>query len=213
MIQIQTFQVNPLMVNNYVVYDETNEAVLIDCGCSMEKEWNQIKSFIENRNLKLMQLLCTHLHFDHIIGCGFVYRDYGLNVKGSINDIEQYHQRDIYMDSFGLKHFNLPPNPPFENISQLTKISFGSHCLQLIKTPGHTPGGLCFYCKEEGVLFSGDTLFQGSIGRSDLPGGNYEQIINSIQSSIFTLPPNTLVFTGHGPSTTIDFEQHYNPYL
>jgi glyoxylase-like metal-dependent hydrolase (beta-lactamase superfamily II) len=213
MIDIKTFRVNPLMVNCYVVSDDTKEACIIDPGCMAETEWTAIKNYIESCQLKLVHMLCTHLHFDHIMGCGFVYRDYQLSIEGSMADQQQYEQLRVYMNAFDLDPSCIPPQPPVHDITNQPSIQFGTHTLTILKTPGHTPGGLCFYCPDEDVLWAGDTLFQGSIGRTDLPGGNFEQIAASIRDVLFTLPPTTQVFTGHGPSTTIEYEQKYNPYI
>lgn len=213
MLQIKSFSIGPLQVNNYLVYDETNEASLIDCGCYSEAEWAEIRNFINGKGLKLVHMLCTHLHFDHIMGCGFVRRDFGLDIEGSIDDIDQYSHRNLYSEAFGLKCTGIPDSPALTDISSLDTIKMGNHEFEIIQTPGHTLGGLCFYCKEDNVLFSGDTLFQASIGRTDLPGGNQQQIIRSIVNKLMTLPSETQVFTGHGPSTTIDFEKKYNPYI
>ena len=213
MLNIKTFQVNPLMVNCYVISDDTREACIIDPGCMAETEWTAIKNYIESKQLKLVHMLCTHLHFDHIMGCGFVYRDYQLNIEGSMADQQQYEQLRVYMNALDLDPSSIPASPPVHDISNQATIQFGTHTFTILKTPGHTPGGLCFYCPEEELLWSGDTLFQGSVGRTDLPGGDTDAIISSIQEVLFTLPPTTQVFTGHGPSTTIDYEQRYNPYI
>ncbi len=213
MLNIKTFQVNPLMVNCYVVSDDTREACIIDPGCMAETEWTAIKNYIESKQLKLVHMLCTHLHFDHIMGCGFVFRDYQLNIEGSMADQRQYEQLRLYMNAFDLDPSSIPAQPPVHDISGQTSIHFGTHTFTILKTPGHTPGGLCFYCPEEELLWAGDTLFQGSVGRTDLPGGDTDTIIHSIQEVLFTLPDTTQVFTGHGPSTTIEYERRYNPYI
>lgn len=213
MIDIKSFQCNPLMVNNYIISDDTKEACLIDCGCFNEGEWNHIKSYIDKKGLKLTHLLCTHLHFDHIMGCGFVYRDFGLNIEGSIIDQDQYNNLYSYIEAFGLNHSQILPPPPIADISSKEAINYGHHQLQIIQTPGHSPGGLCFYDSEEQILFAGDTLFCGSIGRTDLPKGNFQDIILSITQKLLTLPSTTHVLTGHGPATTIEYEQKYNEYL
>jgi len=213
MIQIKTFQVNPLMVNCYIISDDTKEACIIDPGCMTETEWAVLKNYIEDKQLKLVHMLCTHLHFDHIMGCGFVYRDYKLNIEGSMADQKQYEQLRVYMNAFDLDTSSIPAPPPVHDISTQASIAFGTHTLTILHTPGHTPGGLCFYCPEEDAVWVGDTLFQSSVGRTDLPGGNTEDLIRSIKEELFALPSTTQVFTGHGPSTTIDYEQHYNPYV
>ena len=213
MCEIKTFHVNPLMVNCYVVSDDSHEACIIDPGCMHETEWTAIKRYIDDKGLKLVHMLCTHLHFDHIMGCGFVHRDYQLDIEGSMDDLTQYQQLRVYMNAFDLDPSSIPSQPPVHDISHQSAIQFGTHSFTILRTPGHTPGGLCFYCPDENLLFSGDTLFQGSVGRADLPGGKTEDIISSIRDQLFTLPDITQVFTGHGPSTTIEYERHYNPYI
>ena len=213
MIEVKSFQVGPLMTNNYVVSDDMREACSIDCSCVKESEWEEMKSYIREKRLKPVHMLCTHLHFDHVMGCGFVYRDFGLEVEGSISDFEQYNQRDLYVEAFGLSSAGLLPAPKMNDISCLRYLTFGGHELAILHTPGHTPGGLSYYCRKENVVFVGDTLFQASIGRTDLPGGSSSQLVRSIRNELLTLPPSTHVFTGHGPATTIEYEQKFNPYI
>lgn len=213
MCEIKTFHVNPLMENCYIISDDSHEACIIDPGCMYETEWTAIKRYIDDKGLKLVHMLCTHLHFDHIMGCGFVHRDYQLDIEGSMDDLTQYQQLRVYMNAFDLNPSSIPTPPPVHDISHQSAIMFGTHSFTILRTPGHTPGGLCYYCPEEDLLFSGDTLFQGSVGRTDLPGGNTEDIIRSIRDQLFTLPDTTQVFTGHGPSTTIEYERRYNPYI
>ena len=186
---IKRFEVNPLCVNCYVVSDETpkqedgsvrKEAVIIDCGCSDEHEWNEIKTYITEESLEVKHLLNTHLHFDHIWGNTFVYRDLGLRPEACYEDLYIY--------------------------------DFGQTTLKVITTPGHSRGCICFYDEANGVLFSGDTLFCGSCGRTDLEGGSYQDIMRSLQKLV-ALPESTQVFCGHGPSTTIEREKRYNLYL
>lgn len=213
MLTVKVFQVNPIMENCYVVSDETNEACIIDCGCCNESEWNEINTYIISNNLKPVHLLCTHCHFDHIWGCGFASRDYNLKAEGSMTDFELYNGLNPQFNMFGLPSPTTPAMPPLKDITDSTPITFGSHHFDVIATPGHTQGGICLYCEAEATLFSGDTLFQGSIGRTDLPGGNYNTIIKSVTENLLTLPEDTKVYTGHGPSTTIGYEKRFNPFI
>lgn len=210
---IKAFQVNPLGVNCYVVSDATGEACIIDPGCMNDIEWSNIHEYIESNQLRPRHLLCTHLHFDHILGCGYPYRDYGLSLEASINDKDLYDNLDGCLARFGLPPHTTPALPPLTPIGESDIITFGTHSFTVIETPGHSRGGLCFYCKEEDLLFSGDTLFFGSIGRSDFPESSYDDIIHSITQRILTLPPETNVLCGHGGSTSIGYESRYNPYL
>lgn len=210
---IKAFQVNPIGVNCYVVSDATHEECIIDPGCMNDSEWNDIHEYIETNHLQPRHLLCTHLHFDHILGCGYPYRDYGLELEASIRDKALYDNLDSCLARFGLPPHSTPTLPPLTPISETDVITFGTHQFTVIETPGHSQGGLCYYCKEEDLLFSGDTLFQGSIGRSDFPESSYADLIHSITDKLLLLPDTTNVLCGHGGYTTIKYERHYNPFL
>ena len=199
--KIKTFEVNPLCENCYVVSDDTKEAVIIDCGCSDEHEWEDIKKYISSEGLEVKHLLNTHLHFDHVWGNTFVHRDLGLRPEANYEDLHIY------------EHIPHPPLPPLgTSLLDGSEITFGNTTLKVLTTPGHSRGCICFYSEKDDVLFSGDTLFCGSCGRTDLEGGNYHDIMLSLQK-LATLPDQTKVFCGHGPSTTIEREKRYNLYL
>lgn len=212
--EVKIFAVNPLEVNCYVVSDETKEAVIIDCGCFHPDEWAEIKNYIVKEQLKVVHLLNTHLHFDHIMGVPMVYNDLGLAPEANKNDLSIYNNVEKQISMFinmNVDHIEMPPLG--RELRDEDTIEFGTHSFMVIQTPGHTKGGVCFYCKEENVLFTGDTLFQCSIGRTDLEGGCYEDIIQSVKERLLVLPPETKVYPGHGPSSSIEFEKKYNPYL
>ena len=210
---IKTFEVNPLGVNCYVLNDETKEAVIIDCGCSDEYEWTDIRKYIATEGLQVKHLLNTHLHFDHVWGNAFVYRDLGLRPVANYDDLHIYENMDEHILSvvgIGIPH---PPIPPLgTSLLDGSEVSFGNTTLKVIATPGHSRGCICFYSQTDGVLFSGDTLFCGSCGRTDLEGGNYQDIMQSLKK-LATLPDETKVYCGHGPSTTIGREKTYNLYM
>lgn len=211
---IKIFAVNPLEVNCYVVSDETKEAVIIDCGCFHPDEWKEIKEYITKEELNVVHLLNTHLHFDHIMGVPMAYNDLGLSPEAHNGDINIYNKVEDQLKRVmrvAVPHIEMPPLG--KELRDGNTITFGNHTLMVIQTPGHTPGGVCFYCKEENVIFTGDTLFQASIGRTDLDGGSYDQLMQSLTERLAVLPPETKVYPGHGPSSTIDFEMKYNPYL
>lgn len=201
-----------------MVSDDTQEAAIIDCGCFTEEEWQTVKHYLEQNGLKPTLLLNTHLHFDHALGNRFAVRDYHLKAAASIGDYGIYskmaEQVTVFLGVAFAKQlgtgFTAQLTPP---LNDGDTIRLGNHKLEVIATPGHTPGGLCFYCEEEKVLFAGDSLFMGSIGRTDLPGGNYRSLIEALTGRILTLPAETTVYTGHGPSTTISYESQFNPYL
>lgn len=212
--EVKIFAVNPLEVNCYVVSDDTKEAVIIDCGCFHPDEWVEIKNYIVKEQLKVVHLLNTHLHFDHIMGVPMVYNDLGLAPEANKNDLSIYNNVGKQISMFinmNVDHIEMPPLG--RELKDGDTIEFGTHSFMVIQTPGHTRGGVCFYCKEENALFTGDTLFQCSIGRTDLEGGCYEDIIQSVKERLLVLPPETKVYPGHGPSSSIEFERKYNPYL
>lgn len=210
---IKKFEVNPLCENCYVVSDDTKECVIIDCGCSDEHEWAEIKKYIASNDLQVKHLLNTHLHFDHVWGNTFVYRDLGLRPEANYGDLHIYENMDEQIRSVvgvGIPH---PPLPPLgTSLLDGSEVKFGNTTLKVITTPGHSRGCICFYAEQDGILFAGDTLFCGGCGRTDLEGGSYEEIMKSLQR-LSTLPDETTVLCGHGPSTQIGREKMYNPYL
>lgn len=211
--QIKTFNVNALEVNCYVISDDTKQGVIIDCGCSVESEWQAIKKYIEAENITITHLLNTHLHFDHVWGNPYVYRDLGIAPEASALDLPLYENiEEMVLHTFGIR---LKVNDMPALVAHLKEgdiVSFGNTELKVLSTPGHSQGCLCFYSEKEKTLFSGDTLFCGSMGRTDLQGGSMSEIMKSLRRLI-TLPEDTKVLCGHGPSTTIAYEKKYNMYL
>ena len=210
MIKLLQFQFNPIQVNTYIVYDETNECVIIDAGCSNANENEVLRKTIAERNLTPTKLLCTHGHFDHIIGNAFVCETYKIETCAHKNDLDNFEQATSHGVFFGVDVMQPPTPQCFLNDGD--EIKFGNSSLKVIFTPGHTLGGICLYSEVNELLFSGDTLFAGSIGRTDLPGGNYDVLMNSIEK-LMSLPENTNVFCGHGPKTTIGYEKTTNPFI
>lgn len=212
MLNIKCFECNMLQENCYVVSDETKECIIIDCGAFYEKEQKAITQYIEAQGLKPVDFIATHGHVDHHFGDRFVYEEYGLKVK--------VHQADAFLmqllqeqaEAFvGVKlSDDFPSVGEYLNLDDI--ISFGTHQFTLIETPGHTPGSVFFYCQDEHVAFSGDTLFHLSIGRTDLQGGSMFQMIQSLRT-LSQLPDNTKIYPGHGEPTTIGTELAGNPYM
>ncbi len=208
---IKIFEFNPVSENTYLLYDETKEAAIIDCGASNDREYKELKDELKFHQLNLKYLLNTHIHFDHILGNHFIYENYGLK--------PQYNKREELMPDLNVQSsaFRLGLNyqsvsaDHFINDSDI--ISFGNIRLKALFTPGHSPGSLSFYCEEENCIFTGDVLFRRSIGRTDLWGGNEDLLLKVIKIRLFSLPEHTLVYPGHGPATTIEEEKKYNPYL
>ena len=192
MMRISKFIVNPFLETTYLLTDEaTNKAAVVDPGMMNADERAAFDNFIENNNIKLIQVINTHLHIDHCFSDNYVKNKYGVKVAAHIGDAEQgdrlAQQGDI--------------------------IDIGESKLSVIEVPGHTQGGIALYCKEQGFLIAGDSLFEESIGRADLPGGNIWQLVKNIKNKLLTLPKDTLVLPGHGPETTIGHELEYNPHF
>lgn len=213
MITVKRFTCNMLAENCYVVSDESHEAVIIDCGVMYQEEGIAITQYIRDNGLHPVHLLCTHGHFDHCMGNGLIYREFGLKPEAHTGD--QFLMETMQQQTTDILGVALPMEvPPVGRyLTDKDAITFGSHTLRILHTPGHTPGGVTYYCKEEGIAFSGDTLFRMSIGRTDFDGGSYEQIVHSLREVLGVLPPDTKVYPGHGPETTIADEIRYNPYM
>ncbi len=213
MLNIQTFPVNPLSENCYVVSDDSGEAVIIDCGAYYDGEQQVIANYIEQQALRPVAHILTHTHFDHIWGAGFIHEHYGLAARCHAADADGFlNIHDKMRDILG-HALRCETGPLGPGITEDTVISFGNHQLTVILCPGHTPGGVCFYCEAEHVLFSGDSLFRMSIGRTDFPGGNHWDLIQALRHLLKTLPADVTVYPGHGPATTIGDEQQGNPYI
>lgn len=213
-LSIKTFEVNPLGVNCYVVSDETKEAVIIDCGCFHPSEWTEIKKYIDKEGLQVKHLLNTHLHFDHIMGNPMVYNDLNLSPEANKCDLFIYNKVDEQIRKIvGMQVGHIEMPPLCRELKDGDEITFGEHKFVVLQTPGHTPGGICFYCKEGKSIFTGDTLFRMSVGRTDLEGGSYEQLQQSIANRLAILPDDTKVYPGHGPASLIEDENRYNPYF
>ena len=212
MLNIKCFECNMLQENCYVVSDETKECVIIDCGAFYEKEQKAIAQYIEAQGLKPIHFIATHGHVDHHFGDQFVYKKYGLKVKVHRADAFLMELLQEQAEAFA----GVKLSGDFPSVDQYLNsddtISFGSHQFTLIETPGHTPGSVFFYCQEEDVAFSGDTLFHLSIGRTDLLGGSMFQMIQSLRM-LSQLPDNTKIYPGHGEPTTIGTELAGNPYM
>lgn len=214
MLTIKTLPVNMLQENCYIVSDETGECVIIDCGAQYQQEYKAIEQYISSNHLKPVHLLNTHLHFDHVMGNPFILRTYQLNTEASTRDQFLYDNVSGQFRMFmGMNYTEDFPCIIAKNLDEGDTLCFGSHTFSIIATPGHTPGGICFYCAEENVIFSGDSLFRFSIGRTDLEGGSTSQLIQALSQKVLTLPPETVVYPGHGPATSVGEEQMNNPYL
>lgn len=213
MLKIQKYVCNMFGENTYVVWGDTRECVIIDCGAFYPEEHAAIENLIKSESLKPVHLLCTHGHIDHVMGNGFVSQTYG--IKPEIHAGDEYlitNLREQARSMVGMDYADYIP-PVGKYLSETDVISFGSHTLEIIHTPGHTPGGTVFHCKEEKVAFTGDTLFNMSVGRTDFPGGSWMQLMDSLKRMKDRLAPETALYSGHGNQTTMEYEMKWNPYL
>lgn len=210
--KVQVFPFNMFQVNTFVVWDETNEAVIIDAGCIFPNEQQQLAQLIAENRLSVKRLLCTHLHLDHVFGNNFVERTYGIKAEAMQEDTFLL---DTFSEQCRMFGFDAPdvPAPITQFLKEGDLIRFGNSEFRALHVPGHSPGSMAFYCAEHALLFSGDCLFLHNIGRTDLVGGSYPELRQSIINQLFTLPEETTVYTGHGPSTTIGEEKHHNPFF
>lgn len=212
MIYIQSFAFNAFQENTYILFDETKECVIIDPGCYDHTEQRVLVDFIEQNHLNPVKLLNTHCHIDHILGNNFVAKKFNIKLAMNENDLEGLHRTVDYGKAvFGL---NVGQSPePEEFLNEGDQVKFGNSVLDIVFTPGHSPGSITFYNKEQKFAIAGDVLFYGSIGRTDLPGGNHQTLITSIKTKLFPLGDDYKIFPGHGPATSIGFEKMNNPFL
>jgi hydroxyacylglutathione hydrolase len=211
MLKIQSFVFSPIQENTYLLYDEFNNCAIIDPGCYFDAEKEQLVGFIQKSGLQPKMLLNTHCHLDHVFGNKHIAEKYKLTL--------QLHEKEVAVLGFAPTS-GLMYDMPFDNyagdyiyLKEGDIIKIGEDKLKVIEAPGHSPGHVCFYCAKQNFLIGGDVLFNRSIGRTDLPGGNHEQLIKNIKEKLFVLPNETVLYSGHGPATTIGEEKEENPYL
>lgn len=209
--EIKTFYFNPLRECCYVAWDESGECVIIDPGCYGERELQRIKNFVEDKQLRPVKILLTHGHFDHILGLNGVAKAWNIDVYVDPSEKVQMLRSVEWCENLGLEFEAYEGE--IKPIADGDVIRFGNTELKVISTPGHTEADVCFYNEKDGVLFSGDTLFAGSIGRTDHPGGDYDRIIESIHDKLMCLDGDVTVLPGHGPATSIGYERSTNPFI
>lgn len=211
--QVAIFQFSLFGINTYLVFDpSTKECAVIDPGMSNPEEEESIENFIAEKGLHLSQIINTHLHIDHVAGIPFLQRRFGSPLLAHESDKYLADGIEDQARMFGL-NLSLDNIEISEYIKAGDKIKIGNGTLEVISVPGHSKGSIALYDREGGYLITGDALFRGSIGRTDLPGGNYRELINSISNELLKLPDETIVFPGHGPSSTIGEEKRTNPFL
>jgi glyoxylase-like metal-dependent hydrolase (beta-lactamase superfamily II) len=210
MIKVDCFTFNPLQENTYVLSNEKGDTLIIDPGCYFTAEQETLKKHLQQQHLTAVQLINTHCHLDHVFGNKFIAATYNLELylHPEEEKMLEWAPTSGLMWGFSFDNYKGPLHflTPGENIY------LGNDALKILFTPGHSPGSISLYCAAQRFVISGDVLFMESVGRTDLPGGNHEQLLASIHEQLFVLPDDTVVYSGHGPATTIGHEKKYNPY-
>ncbi len=209
---IRAFTFNPFQENTYVIYEDNNECIIIDPGCYTHEEENELSDFIESKKLKPTKLINTHCHIDHILGNKFVQERWGVDLYVNKLEIPILESANDIAVNYGFNNY-LHCKYPKYFIDEKTIIKLNNTCFQILFTPGHSPGHICLYNKKENILIGGDLIFKESVGRTDLPGGDYNTLIKSIKEKILVLNDKTKIYCGHGPSTILKWEKEHNPFL
>jgi len=210
-LKIRIFHFNFIKVNTYVLYDDTKEAIIIDPGSYSDQENQQLKEFIEKESLTVKYIVNTHPHIDHIFGNSFCRTQFSALLLQHKAGTLVYENANHYLASFRIQSFDFPPAD--QHVETNDVISFGHQQLKVLYTPGHCDGSICLYDEKNKLVFTGDVLFEESIGRTDLPTGNHKVLLQSIQDNLFILDDEVVVYSGHGDATTIGKEKLSNPYL
>lgn len=210
MIYIQSFVFNPFMENTYLLYDETKECIIIDPGCYEKEEQGVLIDFVKKKGLKVVQLINTHCHIDHVLGNQFVKEEFGVELSTSAIEEQVLKAVKTYSSNYGFPLYQEATVDSYLEEGQ--QVRFGDTVLDILFVPGHSPGHLVFYHTEEKICIGGDVLFQRSVGRTDLPGGDHETLMQSIRQKMYSLPDDMTVYPGHGPTTTIGEEKQFNPF-
>jgi hydroxyacylglutathione hydrolase len=210
MLHVKMFEFNPFQENTYLLYDDTRECVIIDPGCYDPEEQDELVNFIESNQLNVKLLLNTHCHIDHVLGNWFVKKKYSVKLLIHRKDEVVLNSVKVYAPNYGFAAYQ--ETTPDGYLEENDIVQFGSQSLKVLFLPGHAPGHIAFYDEVSKMVIGGDVLFYNSIGRTDLPGGDHQTLIDSIQKKLFLLPDDVVVFPGHGPKTTIGYEKQTNPF-
>lgn len=211
MLHVHAFVFNAFQENTYLVYEEKGDCAIFDPGMSSAAEENALVAFIQQNELTPTALYNTHGHVDHVLGNRFIFDQYGLMPQMHEGEVPVLVAVQNIAPAYGFRYEVSPIPETF--LSEGDTIKIGSHSLEILFVPGHSPAHIAFYCADQNILIGGDVLFRSSIGRTDLPGGNHQLLLDNIKTKIYTLPGITTVYPGHGPSTTVDFEKQSNPYI
>ncbi len=211
--KVSRFTFNMFGVNTYILWDDiSKEALIVDPGMINEKEQNEIKAFLDANGLSLRHLINTHMHIDHAFGISYMKENYNLKLECNLEDQFLAQRLNEQANMFGLP-ISMEVLQIDVDLKDGEKIQLGDEYLKILHMPGHSPGGIILYAPQSNFIISGDVLFNTSIGRTDLPGGNYTQLIDAISNKLMTLPDDVVVYPGHGPETSIGYEKQNNPYL
>jgi len=211
MINVKIFNFNPLQENTYILFNEAHECLIIDPGCYFDQEREELQNFIDKNKLKPVLLLNTHCHLDHVFGNRFIHQTYGLELH-----IHEGEKKVLELAPASGLMWNMPfdnYDGPLHFVSPGSELMLGDEKLNVLYTPGHSPASISLYSSANRFLIAGDVLFRESVGRTDLPGGDPDVLVNSILSQFYVLPDETIVYSGHGPSTTIGHEKKFNPFV
>ena len=211
MINVGILVFNPFRENSYIVSDDTGECIIIDPGCETATERELLKSTVDRNRLRPVRIINTHCHIDHILGCAFVKNTYSIPFLMHKLELPLLESAAQQRAIFGLEESETA-EPDFFVMDGDT-VKFGESELVVLHIPGHSPGGISLVNLKNKIAFTGDTLFQGSIGRSDLPGGDHNLLVKGIMDKLLTLDPATIIYPGHGPETTVEEESRSNPFL
>ena len=211
MISVYRFVCNAFAENSFLLFDHTGECIFIDPGFDTEAERKALSDFVREQKLKPKMIALTHGHLDHVWGSLWLSRTYTIPMAAHPNEAMLLQYAPAFAQRYGFS-MEMPPNISME-LQEGELLRFGESELRMLHVPGHSPGSIVFYCEAQGFCIAGDVLFKESIGRSDLPGGNHEQLVSGIREKLMVLPENTLVYPGHGDTTTIGHEKAFNPFL
>jgi len=211
MINIKKFTFNNFAENTYVISDRTKSCIIIDTGCYSKVECDALEDYIKSEGLQVEKLVNTHCHIDHVLGNAFAKRAFSAPLHIPSGEQEVLEAVKAYAQPYGFAHYQAAY--PDELIENSGTLSFGETELEILYVPGHSPGHLAFYHAASNNCIGGDVLFRGSIGRTDLPGGNHGQLLQNIREKMYALPDETVVYCGHGPETNIGFEKQHNPFV
>lgn len=211
MLHFKSFTFNPFQENTYLLFDENGEAALFDPGCFEPHEKKELLDFVTDKKLRVNQLFNTHCHIDHVLGNAWAMKTFGVGLQIHPEEAAVLKAVEVYAPNYGFVGFE--SSEPDSFLEEGQSIFIGKEKLKVLFVPGHAPGHVVFYHEPSGQCIAGDTLFRGSIGRTDLPGGNHRLLLEKIHSELFPLPDQTVIYPGHGPETTIGFEKTHNPFV